>query len=260
MTEQFVRVEVEQGLATIRIDRPKMNPLSIAVQDQIGAAAREVSADREVAAVIVYGGESVFAAGADIKEMQAMTYPDMVERAGVIQDCFKAVAHIPMPTVAAITGYALGAGCELALCCDFRIAGSDAKLGQPEILLGVIPGAGGSQRLPRLIGPARAKDLLFTGRMIDAQEALGIGLVDEVVEPEQVYAVARERMSRYVGGPAYALRALKEAVDRGLETDLDTGLAIEATQFAGVFATRDRSIGMASFVEQGPGKAKFEGR
>ncbi len=260
MTEQLVRVEVEDGLATIRIDRPKMNPLSIAVQDQIGAAAREVSADRDIAAVIVYGGESVFAAGADIKEMQAMTYPDMVERAGVIQDCFKAVAHIPKPTVAAITGYALGAGCELALCCDFRIAGSDAKLGQPEILLGVMPGAGGSQRLPRLIGPAKAKDLLFTGRMVDAQEALELGLVDEVVAPEQVYAVARERMSRYVGGPAFALRALKEAVDRGLETDLDTGLAIEATQFAGVFATRDRQIGMASFVEHGPGKAEFEGR
>src|SRR5690606_34571599 len=124
----------------------------IAVQDAIGAAAREVSADSEVAAVIVYGGEKVFAAGADIKEMQRMTYPDMVDRAPVIQDCFRAVAQIPKPTVAAITGYALGAGCELALCCDFRIAASDAKLGQPEILLGVIPGAGGSQRLPRLIG------------------------------------------------------------------------------------------------------------
>ena len=260
MTEQFVRVEVEAGLATLRIDRPKMNPLSIAVQDQIGAAAREVSANRDVAAVIVYGGESVFAAGADIKEMQAMTYLAMVERAVVIQDCFKAVAHIPKPTVAAITGYALGAGCELALCCDFRIAGSDAKLGQPEILLGVIPGAGGSQRLPRLIGPAKAKDLLFTGRMVDAQEALAIGLVDEVVEPDQVYDKARERMARYVGGPALALRALKGAVDRGLETDLDTGLAIEATQFAGVFATKDREIGMTSFVQDGPGKAKFQGR
>ncbi|MCE0485541.1 enoyl-CoA hydratase/isomerase family protein [Ornithinimicrobium sediminis] len=260
MSEQFVRVEVEGGIATLRIDRGKMNPLDIAVQDQIGAAARQVSADDDVAAVIVYGGEKVFAAGADIKEMQAMTYTDMVDRAPVIQECFRAVAQIPKPTVAAITGYALGAGCELALCCDFRIAAVDAKLGQPEILLGVIPGAGGSQRLPRLIGPSKAKDLIFTGRMVDAHEALQIGLVDEVVEPGEVYAAARARMSRYVLGPAYALRAAKEAVDRGMETDLETGLAIEAMQFAGVFATKDREIGMTSFVEHGPGKADFEGR
>jgi enoyl-CoA hydratase/carnithine racemase len=257
---QFVRVETEGGIATIRIDRPKMNPLDIEVQDAIGEAARQVSTDPDIAAVVVYGGEKVFAAGADIKEMQRMTYTDMVDRAPVIQDCFRAVAQIPKPTVAAITGYALGAGCELALCCDFRVAASDAKLGQPEILLGVIPGAGGSQRLPRLIGAPRAKDLIFTGRMVDAQEALAIGMVDEVVEPEEVYAAARRRVERYVHGPAYALRAAKEAIDRGLETDLDTGLAIEAMQFAGVFATRDREIGMTSFVAEGPGKARFEGR
>ncbi len=259
-SSEHVRVEVEGGIATIRVDRPKMNPLDIAVQDALGEAARIVSADPQVAAVIVYGGEKVFAAGADIKEMLAMTYTDMVDRATLIQECFTAVARIPKPTIAAITGYALGAGCELALCCDFRVAGSDAKLGQPEILLGVIPGAGGSQRLPRLIGTSRAKDLVFTGRMVDAAEALAIGLVDEVVEPEQVYAAARARAERYVHGPAYALRAAKEAIDRGMEVDLDTGLAIEARQFAGVFATRDREIGMASFAEFGPGKAEFEGR
>jgi enoyl-CoA hydratase/carnithine racemase len=256
----LVRVEVQEGIATIRVDRPPMNPLDVAVQDAIGQAARQVSADKDVAAVIVWGGEKVFAAGADIKEMQDMTYPDMVDRAGVIQECFRAVAHIPKPTVAAITGYALGAGCELALCCDFRVAAQDARLGQPEILLGVIPGAGGSQRLPRLVGVARAKDLIFTGRMVDATEALAIGLVDEVVPAQEVYASARARVQRYVGGPAYALRAAKEAIDRGIETDLDTGLAIEAMQFAGVFATGDREIGMTSFVAEGPGKAKFEGR
>lgn len=254
-----VRVEIEGGVATIRVDRPKMNPLDTAVQDALGEAAGIVTADAEVRAVIVYGGEKVFAAGADIKEMQAMSYTDMVDRAAVIQECFRAVARIPKPTIAAITGYALGAGCELALCCDFRIVGSDAKLGQPEILLGVIPGAGGSQRLPRLVGPAKAKDLLFSGRMVEAQEALEIGLADEVVEPDQVYAAALARAQRYVGGPAYALRAAKEAVDRGLETDLDTALSIEAMLFAGVFATRDREIGMTSFVQDGPGKAKFEG-
>ncbi len=259
MTEQYVTWDVEDGIATMRLQRPPMNPLSIEVQDQIGQAATEISACAEAAGVIVYGGEKVFAAGADIKEMQAMTYPQMVDRAGVLQKCFKAVARIPKPTVAAITGYALGAGCELALCCDFRVVGSDAKLGQPEILLGVIPGAGGSQRLPRLIGTAKAKDLIFTGRMIDAAEALSLGLVDEVVEPDRVYAAARKRLQSYVGGPAYAIRAVKEAIDRGIETDLDTGLAIEASQFAGVFATKDREIGMTSFVANGPGKAEFEG-
>lgn len=259
MAERFASWDVEDGVATLLIDRPPMNPLSIDVQDQIGEAARQISAS-DAAAVVVYGGEKVFAAGADIKEMQSMTYPQMVDRASVIQDCFKAVARIPKPTVAAITGFALGAGCELALCCDFRVAGNNAKLGQPEILLGVIPGAGGSQRLPRLIGTAKAKDLIFTGRMVEAQEALAIGLVDEVVEPDQVYAAAKARARAYVGGPAYAIRAAKEAIDRGIETDLDTGLAIEATQFAGVFSTRDREIGMNSFVAQGPGKAKFEGR
>lgn len=255
-----VRVEIEAGVATIRVDRPPMNPLDIGVQDGLGEAAEIVGQDREVAAVVVYGGEKVFAAGADIKEMQAMSYPDMVDRARLIQERFRAVAQIPKPTIAAITGYALGAGCELALCCDFRVAGVDARLGQPEILLGVIPGAGGSQRLPRLIGPSRAKDLLFTGRMVDAAEALRIGLVDEIVEPDQVFATARARAARFVGGPAYALRATKEAVDRGLEVDLDTGLAIEAAQFAGVFATADRVTGMRSFVEHGPGKATFQGR
>ncbi len=259
MSERQVNWTVEEGVAVLRIDRPPMNPLSTAVQDQIGQAAREISAS-EAAAVVVYGGEKVFAAGADIKEMQAMTYPQMVDRASVIQECFKAVAHIPKPTVAAITGYALGAGCELALCCDFRVVGSDAKLGQPEILLGVIPGAGGSQRLPRLIGTAKAKDLIFTGRMVDAEEALAMGLVDEVVPSDEVYAAAMARAQRYVGGPAYALRAAKEAIDRGIETDLETGLAIEASQFAGVFATADRETGMRSFVTEGPGKATFEGR
>lgn len=256
----FVRVEVDASIATIRVDRPKMNPLSIEVQDALGEAARIVSADDEVAAVILYGGEKVFAAGADIKEMQRMSYTDMVQRASVIQECFTAVARIPKPVVAAIEGYALGAGNELALCADFRVAAVDAKLGQPEILLGVIPGAGGSQRLARLVGPSRAKDLVFTGRMVDAEEAHRIGLVDEVCAPGEAFSTARGMVERYVHGPAFALRAAKEAIDRGLDGDLETGLAIEAMQFAGVFATKDREIGMTSFVEQGPGKATFEGR
>jgi len=159
-----------------------------------------------------------------------------------------------------VTGYALGGGCELALCADFRVCGDNAKLGQPEILLGVIPGAGGTQRLPRLVGPSRAKDIIFSGRFVAADEALRIGLVDRVVPADEVYAAAREMASRFVGGPALALRAAKEAVDRGVESDLDTGLEVERLQFAGLFATEDRRTGMESFVADGPGKAVFQGR
>ena len=257
---EFVRLEVEAGIGTIRLERPPMNALNIAVQEELRAAAMEAAERRDVSAVIVYGGEKVFAAGADIKQMQTMSYTDMVDRSGALQSSFTAVAKIGKPTIAAITGYALGGGCELALCCDFRICGENAKLGQPEILLGVIPGGGGTQRLARLIGPSRTKDLVFSGRFVDASEALAIGLVDAVVAPDEVYSAARARMQQYVGAPSYALRAAKEAIDRGLETDLDTGLEIERMQFAALFATRDREIGMTSFVEHGPGKAQFEGR
>ena len=256
----LVRLEVEAGIGTIRIARPPMNALNIEVQEGLRAAAAEASERRDVSAVIVYGGEKVFAAGADIKEMQTMSYTDMVERSGALQSAFTAVARIPKPTVAAVTGYALGGGCELALACDFRVVGDNARLGQPEILLGLIPGAGGTQRLARLVGPARAKELIFSGRFVAADEALRIGLVDEVVDAADVLAAARRRVEAYVGGPAYALRAAKEAIDRGIEVDLDTGLEIERMQFAGLFATRDREIGVASFVEHGPGKARFEGR
>jgi enoyl-CoA hydratase/carnithine racemase len=189
-----------------------------------------------------------------------MSYTDMVDRSVALQAAFSAIARIPKPTVAAVTGYALGAGCELTLACDFRVAAENAKLGQPEVLLGLIPGAGGTQRLSRLIGPARAKDMIFTGRFVSAQEALEIGLVDEVVASDDVLAAARRRVERYVGGPAYAIRAAKEAIDRGLEVDLETGLEIERMQFAGIFATRDRDLGMKHFVEHAEGKAQFEGR
>jgi enoyl-CoA hydratase/carnithine racemase len=257
---EHVRLEVDGGIGTIRIDRPPMNALDSTIQAGLAAAAAEATERRDVSAVVVYGGEKVFAAGADIKEMQALSYTDMVDRGRALQSSFTAVAAIPKPTVAAITGYALGGGCELALCCDFRVCGDNARLGQPEILLGIIPGAGGTQRLPRLVGPSRAKDIIFSGRFVAADEALAIGLVDRVVAPDEVYSAARELVSRYVGGPAYALRAAKEAIDTGLETDLATGLEVERAAFAGLFATDDRSIGMTSFVQDGPGKAKFTGR
>jgi enoyl-CoA hydratase/carnithine racemase len=257
---EFVRLDAEDGIGTIRLNRPKMNALSAAVQEEIRAAAREASTRNDLRAVIVYGGERVFAAGADIKEMAEMSYPDMVRRSRELQSAFSAVAEIPKPVVAAITGYALGGGCELALCADVRICADDAKLGQPEVLLGVIPGAGGTQRLSRLVGPAKAKDMVFTGRFVDAAEALTMGLVDRVVPAADVYATARDWAAQFVNGPSLALRAAKEAMDWGLEADLQTGLEIERQQFAALFATEDRAIGMQSFIESGPGKAAFVGR
>ena len=252
-------VEVEAGIATIRLQRPPMNALNVEIQEALRAASEEVTERRDVGAVVLYGGEKVFATGADIKEMEQMSYSDMVFHSRRLQSAFTAVARIPKPTVAAITGYALGGGCELAMTCDFRVAAKNAKLGQPEILLGLIPGAGGTQRLSRLVGSVKAKDLVYSGRFVSADEALAIGLVDEVVEAEDVYAAARARVEQYVGGPALALRAAKEAIDRGLEVELDTGLEIESMQFASLFATKDRAIGMRSFIENGPGKASFEG-
>ncbi|MEW5354697.1 MULTISPECIES: enoyl-CoA hydratase-related protein [unclassified Streptomyces] len=252
-----VTLEVADGVGTLRLDRPPMNALDVATQDRIKELAEEAARREDVRAVVVYGGEKVFAAGADIKEMQLMDHAAMVLRARALQDSFTAVARIPKPVVAAVTGYALGGGCELALCADYRIAGDNAKLGQPEILLGLIPGAGGTQRLSRLIGPAKAKDLIFTGRQVKADEALALGLVDRVVPAAEVYEAAHAWAARLAKGPALALRAAKEAIDTGLETDLETGLAVERSWFAGLFATEDRERGMRSFVEEGPGKAKF---
>ncbi|MFF9014653.1 enoyl-CoA hydratase/isomerase family protein [Streptomyces sp. NPDC014870] len=252
-----VNLEVADGVGTIRLDRPPMNALDIAVQDRLRELAQEASDRDDVRAVILYGGEKVFAAGADIKEMQVMDHAAMVKRSRALQDSFTAIARIPKPVVAAVTGYALGGGCELALCADYRIAADTAKLGQPEILLGLIPGAGGTQRLSRLVGPSKAKDLIFTGRMVKAEEALTLGLVDRVVPAAEVYEQAHAWAAKLAQGPAIALRAAKEAIDQGLEADIDTGLAIERTWFAGLFATADRETGMRSFVEEGPGKAKF---
>ena len=257
---EFVRLEAAEGVGTIRLDRPKMNALNAQVQEEIRAAAHEAAERDDVRAVVVYGGEKVFAAGADIKEMADMSYTDMVQRSGKLQSAFSAVARIPKPVVAAVTGYALGGGCELALCADVRFAADTAVLGQPEILLGIIPGAGGTQRLTRLVGPSKAKDLIFSGRFVPADEALAIGLVDRVLPADQVYDEAVAWGRQFAGAATYAVRAAKEAIDRGIEVDLETGLEIERQQFAALFATEDRGIGMESFGESGPGKARFVGR
>jgi enoyl-CoA hydratase/carnithine racemase len=257
---EFVQVQIDQAMATIRLDRPPMNALNAGVQQEIADAAAQVSADPSIRAAVLYGGEKVFAAGADIKEMAEASYSQMMVSARRLQDSFTAVAKIAKPVVAAITGYALGGGLELALCADFRVMGESARLGQPEILLGVIPGAGGTQRLPRLVGPAKAKDLVFSGRMVKAAEAHAIGLVDQVVPDDAVYQAALDLVKRYAAGPALALRAAKQAIDQGLGVDLATGLEIERVQFAALFATEDQRAGMRSFLADGPGKATFTGR
>ena len=257
---EFVRLEVADGIGTIRLDRPPINALNDQLTSELADAARAAAESDEIRAVIIYGGEKVFAGGADIKQMAEASYAEMAARSGRLQAAMGLIAGIPKPVVAAITGYALGGGLELALSADFRVAGESARVGQPEILLGIIPGAGGTQRLPRLVGPARAKDLIFSGRMVKAAEAHAIGLVDQVVPDDSVYQAALDMVKRYAAGPALALRAAKQAIDHGLDVDLATGLEIERVQFAALFATEDQRVGMRSFLENGPGKATFTGR
>ncbi|WP_439029444.1 enoyl-CoA hydratase/isomerase family protein [Gordonia terrae] len=259
---EFVTLECSDehpGVGTILLQRPPMNALSRQVQAELAAAAEEATLRDDIKAVVVYGGPKVLAAGADIKEMRDIGYAEMSKVAGRLQRDLGAIAEIPKPTVAAITGYALGGGLEVALGADRRIAGDNAKLGLPEVLLGLIPGGGGTQRLARLIGPSKAKDLMFTGRFVGAEEALAIGLVDEVVAPDDVYDAALAWAGQFTGAASVALAAVKKAVDQGLGVDLDTGLKIEEQLFSALFATEDRAIGMASFVENGPGKATFVG-
>ncbi len=255
---EFVRLEVIDRVAIVHLDRPKMNALSRAMQDEIGSVAAQVAANSEIRALVIYGGEKSFAAGADIKEMVLWDNAEAVAQSGPLQAGFTAIAELSIPTIAAITGYALGGGCELALCCDLRIAADDATLGQPEILLGLIPGAGGSQRLARLIGPSRAKDLIFTGRFVPATEALSLGLVNEVVPAGQVFARALELAKSLARGPRIAMAEAKRVIEQGLDTDLDSGLALERDAFAGLFGTNDQMSGMNSFIAEGPGKATFE--
>lgn len=251
--------EISAGVAVIRLERPPMNAINTAVQEQLRAAALQVSTDDAIRAVVIWGGEKVFAAGADVKEFATMSHADIVRDIDRLSSAFASLGRIPKPVIAAVTGYALGGGCELALTADFRVSADDAKWGQPEILLGIIPGGGGTQRLPRLIGPAKAKDLVYTGRFVGAEEALEIGLVDVVVAAAEVYPTALKLAAKYAKGASFALRAAKQAIDGGMDGSLESGLRLESTLFASLFATEDRTIGISSFIDSGPGKAKFSG-
>lgn len=256
--ESLVLVERRpDGVAVVTLNNPKVNALSRAVLEQIHRTALELTANPP-GAVVFTGGERIFAAGADISEFGGP------QEASVIGETFhralNAVAAIPRFVIAAVTGYALGGGCELALACDYRIAGERAVFGQPEILLGIIPGGGGTQRLTRTVGPSRAKEMMITGRQVKAEEALRIGLADELVDQGEVHVRALALASEVASGATIAQGMIKNLVDTGTATSLTTGLEEELRRFTEVFTTQDSRTGVKSFLENGPGKATFSGR
>lgn len=257
----------DDGVAVVTISNGRVNALSTQLLGEIHRVALELT-ERPPGAVVLTGGPKIFAAGADITEFAEspdpagfqIGTPERIERIGrAFLDALGAVAAIPCPTIASVSGFALGGGCELAMACDLRIASSRARFGQPEILLGIIPGGGGTQRLARLVGPARAKDLVFSGRQVGAEEALRIGLVDRVVEPDELDDATLTWAAELAAGPAIALRMVKELIDEGLDGTLGDGLEAEQRAFVEVFSTPDATTGVRSFLEHGPGHARFGG-
>jgi enoyl-CoA hydratase len=246
----------DDGVAVVTLRNGKVNALSGALVSELHDAAQELTATPP-GAVVITGGEKIFAAGADISEFGG---PDDAERITAhIHKTLDAIAAIPRFVIASVSGYALGGGCELALACDYRIAGPRAVFGQPEILLGIIPGGGGTQRLARQVGPSRAKELCITGRQVQAEEALRIGLADEVVEGDP-FERALELAAEVARGALVAQALAKQTIDAGLSTSLADGLALEQHAFVDAFRTEDSQIGVKSFLEHGPGKAQFVGR
>ena len=247
----------DDGVALVTLNNPKVNALSQAVLARLADVAADLTANPP-GAVVITGGDRLFAAGADISEFGG---PDEAERIGAgFHGALDAVAAIPRFVIAAVSGYALGGGCELALACDYRIAGERAVFGQPEILLGIVPGGGGTQRLPRLVGPSRAKELMITGRQVKADEALTIGLADEVVPNDALLDRALTLAGDVARGALVAQALVKRAVDDGLSTDLADGLLLERRLFVESFRSEDSQIGVRSFLANGPGKAEFTGR
>lgn len=237
MTYDTIRYSRDDNVVTLALNRPqKLNSLNAQARAEIRRALHECSKDRGVRVVIFTGNEKVFCAGADIEELRAnQSTHDVYVFSRDFQGLFEEVKHFPRPTIAAVNGYALGGGCELALACDFCIATENARFGLPEVALGAIPAAGGTQRLPRAIGLAKAKEMLFTGDPIDAQEALRIGLVNKVVPADSLLQEAKGLAKRLIAKPALALEALKSAVDTGLNLDLTSALELEARLFATLF-------------------------
>jgi enoyl-CoA hydratase/carnithine racemase len=259
MTDDLVLMERDaDDVVLLRLNNGTMNPLSTALLRRLGQFAEALVADASVKAVVVAGGEKAFAAGADVSEFSDQEAAREIAR--WFRRAFDAVAKIPRPVIAAIRGYALGGGLELACACDFRVASESARVGQPEILLGITPGAGGTQRLTRLVGPARAKEIVWSGRQVRADEAFAIGLVDRVVPADEVEHAARHWAAELAKGPVVAMGLAKRAIDRGLDGSLAEGLDLECEAFIEVFGTEDAQTGVKSFLENGAGKAKFSGR
>lgn len=256
----YIRLEKDTaaGVASVLLERPPMNALNSHVTEEIIEVAEELETSGDVRAFVLWGGQKIFAAGADIKEFLNWSKDDAKKTSQRMNEAFARLANLPQIGVAAVNGYALGGGCELAMCTDFRVAGEDAVFGQPEILLGVIPGAGGTQRLPRLVGVSRAKEIIFSGRQIKADEALAIGLADQVAAPEDAYPRALEMARRFAAGPA-ALRAAKRSINLGIQLPLASALNVETEEFAAAFSTDDARTGITSFLKNGPGKATFTG-
>ena len=250
---ETIIVERDDRVATITLNRPKaLNALNSQVMNEVTTAAAELDADAGVGAIILTGSEKAFAAGADIKEMAGLSFADVFS-----SDFFAGwgkFAATRTPTIAAVAGYALGGGCELAMMCDILIAADTAKFGQPEIKLGVLPGMGGSQRLTRAIGKAKAMDLILTGRNMGAEEAERAGLVSRVVPADTLLAEARSVAETVAGMSLSASRMAKEAVDRAFETTLTEGLLYERRLFHSAFATDDQTEGMNAFTEKRPPK------
>src|SRR5450756_449047 len=259
---QHVRLEphpADERLAILRIERPPLNAFDQAMWDLFAAASALLHASTAYRAVVITGGAAHFAAGADVKSLLGLTAGEFDTRNRVLQGAFQALATAPQVTIAAVNGYALGGGCELALAADFRFAGRGAVFGLPEITLGIMPGSGGTQRLPRLVGTARAKELILTGRLVRADEALAIGLADRVVDDADVLDAAITQGLAYARGPL-ALRYAKQAVDAAAELPVEAGLALEADLITTCFASEDGQHGLRSFVRDGPRKATFHGR
>jgi enoyl-CoA hydratase/carnithine racemase len=257
MSDPLVLLERrEDGVAVVTLNNGKVNALSQAVLATLKEIADDLTADPP-GAVVVTGGERIFAAGADITEFGGAEEARAITEG--FHDALDAVAAIPRFVIAAVAGYALGGGCELALACDYRIAGERAVYGQPEVLLGTIPGGGGTQRLARLVGPSRAKELCVTGRQVKADEALRIGLADEVVPGEQLHARALALATECAQGAVLAQAMAKQAIDQGLSGSLADGLQLEQDLFTGSFRTNDSQVGVQSFLDHGPGNAEFSG-
>jgi enoyl-CoA hydratase/carnithine racemase len=253
-----IRDDRDDGVVLLRLNRPPLNALSQALLGELADHAAALRADPNVKAVVVAGSDKALAAGADISEFGNQDDARRIE--AHFRAAFDGLGEIPRPVIAAMRGFALGGGLELALACDLRVAADPARMGQPEILLGIIPGAGGTQRLPRLVGPARAKELVWSGRQVRADEALAIGLVDRVVPADDVETNALEWAATLGRGAVVAMGYAKRAIDRGLDGPLSTGLDLETQSFIDVFGTEDAAAGVKSFLEQGPGKATFSGR